>query len=91
MAKANAKQHDKRMQEYEKERGYLRWFVRIYVIFVLAVYPLYTGAEKYGNIVYRKAHVYWIFSFLFIVGFVLFIGLILFATFNDIVRIIQGG
>ncbi len=72
MAKLNEKQLAKKEAQIEKERGYLRMFTRIYVVFVLSIYPLYFSADRYTNIVYRKAHVYWIFSMLFIIGFLLF-------------------
>lgn len=60
------------VQQSEKERWYLEIVTRIYVIFILALYPLYVTAEGYDNIVFRKAQMYWAGTIIFLVAFAIF-------------------
>lgn len=56
----------------ENEKKILSLLSRIYVIFIVAVYPLYVGFEGYNDIVASKARLYWTVSLLFIIVFSLF-------------------
>lgn len=59
-------------QKPDTERQYLNIVVRVYVIFILAVYPLYVTGEGYNNIVFRKAQIYWMSTSMFLVAFAIF-------------------
>lgn len=56
----------------KKEENILFLLSRIYVLFVVAVYPLYVGFEGYNDIVASKARLYWTVSLIFIIVFSLF-------------------
>lgn len=56
----------------ERETRYLYMIARIYVMIILAVFPLCVGFEGYDNIIYSKALVFWTVSIVFLILFGLF-------------------
>lgn len=72
MAKRQKNAPGAAVQRADREKPYLEAIVRAYVVFVIALYPLYVTGEGYNNIVFRKAQVYWAVTIAFLVVFGVF-------------------
>lgn len=59
-------------KKHEREKDYLYKVSRIYVLIILAIFPLCVGFDGYNDIIHSKALVFWTVSIVFLIVFCLF-------------------